>query len=170
MIWPGMDLLVMGNGKVAGWSGQSLSGELPDQTRPAFPSAAIATTPSLLPCSSRESAEIVSGCGAQKRNTMKEETIGPGWSGIVTRDVIEPLAQAIKRHFGENKLFSTLFDSYIRTSPFPRRDGAIANRHCRLDEIDPFLDGNDPFIWIIAASVQWSIFLDPFVCLTQRGV
>jgi hypothetical protein len=100
---------------------------------------------------------------------MKEETLGPGWSGIVTRDVIAPLAQAIERQFGNNKYFSSMYDHYYRASPFPRYKGASADVHRQLDEIKPFLDESEPFIWIIVRN-QWSIHLDTFVCLTQRSI
>ena len=106
---------------------------------------------------------------SEKEQTMKEETIGPGWSGMVTRDVIEPLAQAIERQFGNNKHFSTMSDSYYSTSPFPQYKGANANMHRQLEEIKPFLDVSEPYIWIIVRN-QWSIHLGTFVCLTQRGI
>src|SRR5205809_950204 len=98
---------------------------------------------------------------------MNEKTIGPDWSGIVTRDMIEPLSQAIERQFGNNKRFSVMCYKNCCAPPLL---GAIMERHRQLDEIGPILfDEDEPFIWILAPH-QWNIHIGTFVCLTQGSM
>ena len=100
------------------------------------------------------------------------DTIGPGWSGFVTLDVIEPLAQAIERQFGHDKKFSTLFHS--KDDPFSssckqHEKTPVAHVHRHLDEIRPHADPDYPYIWIVSGC-QWSIHAGTFVCLTTQGI
>jgi hypothetical protein len=97
-----------------------------------------------------------------------EEKISPGWSGIITREVIEQLAQAIAAQF-VGKLFSTLWHSSIRDPSFPQRSEAVPDMHRHLDKIEPFPDADLPCIYIIAQN-NWSILVGSFVCLSKRAL
>lgn len=100
---------------------------------------------------------------------MPIDSIKPGWSGIVTEDSIEPLAQAIEQQFA-GKSFSIMSQSHYSNIPFPQGLDANFHRHYRINEIKPlFHDHAPPCIWIVART-NWSIDLGSLVCLSQKGL
>ncbi len=94
--------------------------------------------------------------------------IGPGWSGIVRKEDIVPLATAIEEQFA-GKLFSTMFHSIVSKSHFTQRAEALFASHQQIDEIKSFPESSHPFIWIIVKN-QWSIHTGVSVYLTEKGL
>ena len=92
------------------------------------------------------------------------ESLTLPWSGVVTPEVMEPLAQAIKEKF-TGRPFSTMFDQRLPE----KGQEVLRDTHRRLtrEVAYCFLGDDNSYIRLIAYC-QWNIHLGEYVVLSER--